>query len=51
MLRSVLPDVLLAAVVVAHVLLAPYNKVEESFATQATHDIIYNGLDIESVRL
>jgi len=39
--------VLLATVVSAYVLLAPYTKVEESFNVQAAHDLIYHGLDIE----
>jgi hypothetical protein len=39
--------VLLAIVVSAYVLLAPFTKVEESFNVQATHDLIYYGIDIE----
>jgi alpha-1,6-mannosyltransferase len=37
---------LLAAVVSAHVFLAPFTKVEESFNVQAIHDMLYHGLDV-----
>lgn len=43
-------DLVLAAVVVAHVFLAPHTKVEESFNMQAMHDLQYHRLDLASVR-
>ena len=41
-------DILLFAVGLIHILISPYNKVEESFNTQATHDLIYHNVDIGS---
>ncbi|CAD7065032.1 unnamed protein product [Tilletia caries] len=37
-------SLLVPAVALAHVFLAPYSKVEESFSTQATHDILVHGV-------
>lgn len=39
--------ILLAAITTAHVLLAPYTKVEESFNIQAIHDLCHLGTDIQ----
>ena len=40
-------DVLLAAITTAHVVLAPYTKVEESFNIQAIHDLCHLGHNIQ----
>ena len=42
------PDAVLLAVVVAHVLCAPFSKVEESFGLQATHDVLQHGAHLRA---
>ena len=41
-------DGAIAAVVIAHVLIAPYTKIEETFPIQALHGALAHGLDIDA---
>jgi alpha-1,6-mannosyltransferase len=47
---SLLLDVLLYIVAWAHVLLAPYTKVEESFTLHAIHDLLFYGGDPDALQ-
>jgi hypothetical protein len=42
-------DALLLAVAYAHALLAPYNKVEESFNLHAVHDVLAYGVGKDAI--
>lgn len=41
-------DLALWGVFMAHLVIAPYSKVEESFNMQACHDILYHGSDLKA---
>jgi alpha-1,6-mannosyltransferase len=47
---TLLLDVLLYVVAWAHVLLAPYSKVEESFTLHAIHDLLFYGGDPDALQ-
>jgi alpha-1,6-mannosyltransferase len=44
-----LSDALIFVTAWAHVLLAPYTKVEESFNLHATHDVLMYGVGIDNL--
>jgi len=43
-------DWLLLGISTFYLFICPYNKVEESFNTQAAHDILFHGLNLKHVR-